>query len=214
MNDGPQHVIGLTGLPSSGKGEVAAALMDFANARGWRGAHLSFSDRIKEEALKRGIAENDFERALLSRIATDMREAEGPGVLARRIVAKINTWPGRPPELFVVEALRHPGEVETLRQAYGERFTLVAVESEPAIIARRLIARRRPDESHEAMESEHKALELLKRELRGGESPQSPNVGLTIRHADICIKNNGSLAELRETVAKLFQSITPGQTPA
>jgi len=214
MNDRPQHVIGLTGLPSSGKGEVAAALMHLADARGWCSAHLSFSDRIKEEALKRGIAQDGFERGMLSRIATEMREADGPGALARRIVEKINTWPGQRPELFVVEALRHPGEVETLRQAYGNRFTLVAVESDPVIIARRLITRRRPDESQDAMASEQKALELLERELRGGESPQSPNVGLTMRRADIRIENNGSLDELRETVARLFHNLASEQAPA
>ena len=211
MSDGPRYVIGLTGAPSSGKGEIAAALMKLADARGWRSAHLSFSDRIREEAKSRGVAEEAFERGLLSRMATEMRQAEGPGVLARRIVRKIENWPGRCPDIFVAEALRHPGEVTALRQEYGQRFVLIGVESEPEIIARRLIARRRPDESQEAMASEAKAVELVERELQGGESEDSPNVGRTLTCADLRIVNNGTLAQLREEVARVFARIAgPG----
>lgn len=212
MSDGPRYVIGLTGVPSSGKGEVAAALMKLAHARDWQAAHLSFSDRIKEEARTRGVADDEFERALLSRIATEMRETEGPGVLAQRIVKKIECWPGRCPDVFVVEALRHPGEVEALRQAYGARFTLVAVASEPAIIAKRLIARQRADESQEAMASEAKAMALVELELHGGQSDQSPNVGRTMKFADVRLENNGALADLREEVARLFAEIVSADT--
>ena len=41
------HIIGLTGLPSVGKGEVACALAGLAAKRGWRLASISFSDQIK-----------------------------------------------------------------------------------------------------------------------------------------------------------------------
>ena len=49
------HIIGLTGLPSAGKGEVACALAGLAAARGWRLASISFSDQIKDEARSRGM---------------------------------------------------------------------------------------------------------------------------------------------------------------
>ena len=54
----------------------------------------------------------------------------------------------------LVEALRHVGEIDVLREAFGDRFTLIAVECAPRTIARRLIARRRPDESPDAPQSE------------------------------------------------------------
>ena len=200
MSATPRHVIGLTGLPSSGKGEVTSALLDCARERGWRGAHLSFSDVIKEEAASRGVPESEFERGLLSRIATELRETEGPGVLAVRIADKITNRPQPTPELFVVEALRHPGEADALREAFGDRFQLVAVDCEPRTIARRLIARARPDESREALQSEEKATQLLAAELHGGESDRSPNVGRTMAVADLHLDNNGTLEELRARV--------------
>lgn len=207
MSGAPRYVIGLTGLPSSGKGEVVAAFMAFAHERGLRAEHLSFSDQIKDEARSRGYGDDQFERSLLSRIGTEMRETEGPGVLAARIVKKIETWTDPCPDIFVVEALRHVGEVETLRAAYGDRFTFIAVESDLPVIARRLIARRRPDESREAMQSEDNAIRLLEEELNGAESSQSPNVGQTMALADVHILNNGTLDKLRRETGRVFAKI-------
>lgn len=207
MSESPRHVIGLTGLPSSGKGEVTLAFRRLAEARGWRAEHVSFSDRIKEEARRRGIADADFTRELLSQIGIEMRQAEGPGVLAARIVAKIEAWPEPKPELIIVEALRHVGEVDVLREAFGDRFTLIAVECDPRTIARRLIARGRPDESPDALQSEEKAVELLEAELKGKLSTLGPNVGAVAARADARIDNNGSLDELQESVAAVFASV-------
>ena len=87
----PVRVIGLRGLPSSGKGETTFAFRRLAAARGWRAEHISFSDRIKDEARARGIDESAFTRDLLSRIGTELRETEGPGVLSKRIVRMMYT---------------------------------------------------------------------------------------------------------------------------
>lgn len=204
MSQRPPEVIGLTGLPSSGKGEVVAALSACAEKRGLRTAHLSFSDQIREEARARGVREARFERGLLSRIGTELREAEGAGVLAARIIAKIAAWPAPRPDLFIVEALRHPGEFLALKDAYGPCFTLIAVECRPEIIASRLIARARPDEDSDAMRSEAHAIRLLEEELKGTGSDQSPNVGDTIELADLRLKNNGALEELARAVERIF----------
>jgi len=208
VNESPRHVIGLTGLPSSGKGEVTAALLRLARGRGWTAEHLSFSDRIKEEALARGIPQERFDRDLFTRIGIEMREAEGADVLAARIVRKIKTLPEPRPDLFVVEALRHVSEIEVMREAFGERFVLAAVESDPREIARRLIARRRADESREALQSEEKAVQLLEQELNGQGSALGPNVGMCIARADVRIPNHGTLEELAQTVEQFFDGLT------
>ena len=208
MSSTPRHVIGLTGLPSSGKGEVANAFTECAAERHWQAAHLSFSDCIKEVVRTLGYSDAQFERAMLSRTATQMREVHGPGVFALRIAAKIAAWPAPCPEVFVVEALRHPGEATALRGAYGKRFVLVGVESEPGIIAQRLLHRARADESHTAMQSKQHVILLLNQELRGSASPQSPNVGATLALADKIIQNNGTLEALRKKVASLFAELS------
>lgn len=213
MRTRPRYIIGLTGLPSSGKGEVAQALLRLVRSRGGRGACLSFSDEIKEEARRRGVAEERFDRDLLSQIGIEMRQAEGPGVLAARIAHKINAWPRPRPEVFVVEALRHVGEIDALREAFGDRFVLIAVESEPRTIARRLIARHRPDESPDALQSEEHAIWLLEKELNGRLSDLGPNVGQCAARADVHLPNNGSLEELSAAVARLYQSIAGPDAP-
>ena len=206
--DNPLHVVGLTGLPSCGKGEVTRALLELAAARGWRGRHLSFSDRIKEEARRRGVSDDRFDRDLLSRLGIEMRKAEGPGVLAARIAEAIRQCPDPKPEFFVVEALRHTAEIRTLREAFGDRFVLAAVESDAEIIAGRLIARRRADESPDALESEENAVELLERERDGQLTALGPNVGACLAESDVHLENNGTLEELRECVAGFFQRVT------
>ena len=206
MSGGP-NVIGLTGVPSSGKGEVAAALMQLCEARGWRVAHLSYSDRIKEEARARGHSDEEFERGLLSRIGTELRDTEGPGALSKRIAAKIKSWPAPVPEVFIVEALRSAGEVEALREEFGDRFRLIGVECEPRIIARRLIARQRADEDRAALQSEENAIRLIEKELNGEGPANAPNVGRTLQLADLRIRNNDTLDDLRQTVADFFAEL-------
>jgi dephospho-CoA kinase len=208
MTSEVSHIIGLTGLPSVGKGEVACALAGLAAERGWRLASISFSDQIKDEARSRGIPEKSFTREALSRIGTELRAREGPGVLAARIAGKIKAWPGKKrPEVFVCDGVRHPGEVEALRAAFGKRFILVAVEAEPREIVRRLIARHRPDESPEALRSEEGAIRLLEQELNGAPGKNAPNVGDCIRLADRRIANHGTLEDLRRAVAKFFRAL-------
>jgi len=202
------HIIGLTGLPSVGKGEVACALAGLAAERGWRLASISFSDQIKDEAQSRGIPEKAFTREILSRIGTELRAKEGPGVLAARIAGKIEAWPGeKRPEVFVCDGVRHPGEVQALRAAFGKRFILVAVEAEPREIVRRLIARRRPDESPDALRSEDGAVRLLEQELTGAPGKNAPNVGDCIRLADVRIANHGTLEDLRRAVEEVFDKL-------
>ena len=84
---------------------------------------------------------------------------------------------------------------------------LAAVESEPQEIARRLIARRRPDESLEALKSEENAVRLLERELNGQLSVLGPNVGSCIARADVHLPNHGTLEDLRQTARQFFESL-------
>lgn len=207
MNANVPRVIGLTGLPSSGKGEVTRIVTALAADRGWRTAQLVFSDQIKEEIRRRGIPEAQIDREMLSRVGAEMRHAEGPGVLANRIAARIQSWPAPQPELFIVDGVRHPGEIEVMRRVFGERFVLASVEADPSEIARRLIARRRADESREAMRSEEDALRVLERELLGKVSALGPNVGECARLADARLQNHGTLDDLRRAVGAFFKAL-------
>jgi dephospho-CoA kinase len=115
--------------------------------------------------------------------------------------------------LIVADGLRHVAEIDTLKQTFGPRLILVSVESDPSEIARRLIARRRPDESPEALQSEEKAIELLRRELNGQLSALGPNVGQCMARADARIPNHGTLGDLKKTVGEFFRKLTAQPNP-
>jgi len=204
------RVIGLTGAPSVGKGEVVKFVRAWAEARGWQVGYLSFSDQIKEEARSRGIPEAVFTRELLSDVVTQMRAAEGPAVLARRIVARIRGLAQQQcPELFVVEAVRHVDEIALLRESFGSRFVVLGVTADPDVIADRLLARRRPDESREAMQGRENARAMILRELRGEAAARGVNVGACLEQADALIENNGTLESLRQAVMKALEEHKP-----
>lgn len=198
-------VIGLTGPPCSGKERVKDFICELCAERGLRALHLSFSDEIKREALRRGTARPQIDRDRIVQLARRMRRAEGPGVIAGRIVRRIS---GEKADVYVAEAIRHPAEAEILRRAYGADFVLASVDSKIRTMARRLLSRTREDESPTARGSLRAAQDLIRRELRGDEAAGT-EVGRAMETADVKIANRGTLAELRDNVRRLFQDVIP-----
>ena len=199
-------VVGLTGAPGAGKGEAARFLAAWGQARGWRVAHLSFSDQIKEELRSRGVEDGAFTRELLTETATRMREAEGPGVLAARIVRRIRRE-AAPAEMYIVEAIRHVREIETLREAFGGRFAALAVEAGEEVTAQRLLSRARPDESREALAGREGARRMVAREMGGMKGEFAFNIAECVRMADGRVRNEGTLEELRGAVAGWVEGV-------
>ena len=74
-------IIGLTGKNGSGKGEAA----HFLKERGFH--YYSLSDALRDEAKKRG---QEVTRDTLLALGNELREKEGPGCLAERIIAKLD----------------------------------------------------------------------------------------------------------------------------
>src|SRR5690606_36551722 len=95
-------IIGLTGKFAAGKGTVADMLLE----RGF--VYHSLSDVLREELARRGIGES---RTSLMALGNELRAAEGPDALARRILDRLRD--GRD---HLVDSIRTPAEVETLRQ--------------------------------------------------------------------------------------------------
>ena len=194
-------VIGLTGLPSVGKEAVWDFINELCLERGLKAIHISFSDEIRREATLLGVAKDKLDRESITALVGRMRLTEGFGVLARRIARRIRDEHA---DIYVVEAIRHPAEVEVLRESYPMSFVLAAVVAELETIAQRLIERARIDESPAALKSMDRAVELLERELRGN-GGVTIDVGKCIKMADVVIHNDGSLADLREDVRRTFE---------
>src|SRR3989338_119532 len=94
-------IIGLTGKNGSGKGEAAK----FLKERGFE--YHSLSDALREEVKKQKKA---LSRENLIEAGNALRKAEGPGVLAKRILARLEI-----DRHYVIDSIRHPSEVEVFR---------------------------------------------------------------------------------------------------
>src|SRR5262245_24085161 len=104
-------LIGLTGRNASGKGEVAKYLEKKSFY------YHSLSDVIRDEVRRRG---QPLTRETLIDTGNELRQRYGAAVLAERILEKIES-----DKHYVIDSIRNPKEVETLRRTKG--FKLVRI---------------------------------------------------------------------------------------
>ena len=121
-------IIGLTGTKASGKGSVANLLQE----KGF--AYSSTSDRVREEAVSRGLEDYTIEQ--LQDIGNELRETHGTGVLAKMTLEKL-----KGEENSVIDGIRNLGEIEVLRQQ--PNFYLIGVDAPQEIRFSRLLHRGR-----------------------------------------------------------------------
>jgi dephospho-CoA kinase len=180
-------VLGVTGPNAAGKGEVSAYLRD----RGF--AVHSLSDIVREEAVARGLPPD---REHLIRIGTLLREQSGLGVLADRLLLRLEGWD-------VVDSIRNPAEVETLRHVPG--FVLVGVDAPVELRFARSRARARPGDPESFAEF------IAREREENSVNPAGQQLRATFVLADRVIDNNGDLDVLHLKVNDLLNSL--GATP-
>ncbi|MFH1706662.1 MAG: hypothetical protein ABIF71_01935 [Planctomycetota bacterium] len=170
--------IGLTGLNAAGKGVVSGILAGHGYSL------FSLSDVVREEArrLGRGVT-----RAELILTGNAMRAAGGPGVLAERIIGRLQEW-------SVIDSIRNPAEVAVLRGVPG--FRLLGVQAPAAVRFERM---RRRGRLGDAVTLER----FMELEVQDNSNDAA---GLQIQAclalADAVIDNNGPLADLEECVRR------------
>lgn len=187
-------VIGVTGLPGSGKSVVSRVAKQL-------GVHVvRMGDVIREEAKNRNKTTGE--------VAVELRKEFGEFVIADRCVSKIlnyNQKPNTPnqrknpvkvnkPTLFMIEGIRSEYEVEIFRKKFKD-FKIIAVHSTPQTRFKRLKKRMRPDDSRE--ESEFKLRD--KRELDFG-------IGNVIATADYMVVNEGPLKKIKGIVRSILEN--------
>jgi dephospho-CoA kinase len=180
-------VLGITGPNAAGKGEVSAYLQ----TRGL--AVHSLSDIVREEAAARGLPP---EREHLIRIGTLLREQGGPGVLAQRLLPRLQGWD-------VVDSIRNPAEVEALRHVSG--FVLIGVDAPVELRFARSRARSRPGDPESFAEF------AARERQENSANPAGQQLAATFALADRVIDNNGDLGLLHLKVDELLRAL--GATP-
>lgn len=179
-------IIGLTGKNGSGKGEAAHFLVN----AGYQ--YFSLSDEVREELERRGAA---VTRDSLTATANELRGTFGAGVLAERTLAKLD-----PTAHAVVDSIRNPFEVETLRRREG--FHLISVEANPKVRFERIRARNREKDP----QTYEQFLEVEAREAQS-DDPASQQLNRTGEMADAVVENNGSIDDLHDQIRQVVNAL-------
>jgi dephospho-CoA kinase len=177
-------VIGITGRNCAGKDSAAKALRD----RGFE-SH-SLSDVLRVELRARG---EPITRPALIAVGNELRKAEGPAVLARRVQSLMAG------DRVALVSVRSPAEVACLREL--PRFVLVGLEAPAAVRFAR--ERERARESAPATLAEFEALEARE----NTRDPNAQQLDATMREADYRVANEGTLDELETRIGALLEAI-------
>lgn len=179
-------VIGVTGLPGSGKSVVSrvAKKLDIPIVR--------MGDVIRNEAKKRNKATGE--------VAIELREEYGEYVIAERCVETIKEYfkskssDSSRCKIFLIEGIRSEYEVDIFKKNF-KQFKIIAIHSTPKTRFKRLKRRMRPDDSPEIS-----AFKLRdKRELNFG-------IGNVIATADYMIVNEGPLKKIKSIVRSILEN--------
>lgn len=183
-------IIVLTGMPGSGKGEIAnyCKFISIPVVR--------MGDMVIEEVKARGL---DVNSDTVGKVASEMREKEGYDIWARRTADYIEKYvTPRKPEFVIIDGVRNIEEIYHFRNRFGDSLKILAVHASPKTRHQRLIRRGRKDDG--TLED---ALERDKRELSWG-------IGTVIALADLMIINEGSLLDFRKGYEKAIEQLKAG----
>lgn len=178
-------VIGIVGLPGSGKSEAAAV------ARELDIPVVTMGDVIRDACRDRGLDPATHH----GEVAQALREENGPGAIAERSLPLLEDAL-EDADTVVVEGIRSDVEVDRFEAAFGEDFTLVSVEAPFELRQERLESRGRDDSAAESLK------EREERELEFG-------MGEAMERADVVVENTESLEVLRNRIQNLFDAQTP-----
>ncbi|WP_135364450.1 AAA family ATPase [Halosimplex halophilum] len=176
-------VIGIVGLPGSGKSEAAAV------AREAGVPVVTMGDVIRQACRDRGLDPATHH----GEMARTLREENGPDAIARESLPLIEDHL-EDADTVVVDGIRSDVEVERFVEAFGDEFTLVEVHAPAELRAERLDLRGRDASAEEGGESLE---ERDERELGFG-------MGEAMAMADLTVENDGSLAEFQAAIERLL----------
>ncbi len=181
--------IGITGTAGSGKGTVADYLV---TKYGFK--HYSARAFISEELDRRGLVKT---RENIRLVANELRATNGPGYIIselyeRAIKNKVNA---------VLESIRNPSEIDTLRQKPG-KFFMLAVDADPKIRYERIVKRKSSTDFvgfEKFMADEQAEMNDL--------NPSGMKIAQCIKMSDALITNDADLETFLDKIDKLIQPL-------
>lgn len=187
-----RFILGFTGPIAGGKGQVA----DMFRNGPLCAAYFSLSDRVRETAVRRGLA--NFTREILQDIGDGLRRDFGGGVIAQ-LTAGLAFMEER--RFIAIDGIRNPAEVEFFRKTPD--FVLFSVTAPQDIRWDRLRQRNRPSDP----KTWEEFLARDARDLGIGQDALGQQVSRCMEMADFKIDNTGTLEELGVKVAEFMAEI-------
>jgi len=188
-------IIGLTGLPASGKATIASYLVAKYNFK-----QLLFSDIIKNELKKDNILQpkrDDYKNKAL-----ELRQKYGDGALAVLLIKKIKQNDLKIKNNYVLDGVRTMGEVKEIKKHKGEIWAVTApIEKRLAWIQ----ARNRDIDSTLTLKDLEK---LDEKELHSASTKAGDlNLKATINSADKTLVNDKEIKHLQNQIDNILQTL-------
>lgn len=178
-----RRVIGIVGMPGSGKGVVS----EVAKSLGF--LVIRMGDIIRDEITSRGLEPTPTNTG---KTMLHLRDEEGAAVVAKRCVEKAVTAI----TLFLlIDGIRSLDEVHEFHKSFSN-FTLLAIHASPETRFRRLFKRMRSDDGSNI----HEFNERDSRELQVG-------IGSAIAMADYMLINEADLKRFKAEVRCFLQKM-------
>ncbi len=175
-------IIGITGMPGTGKAIASSVAMELGLPV------LIMGDVIRDEAKNRGIAPTGIN---LGRLMIELRRKEGKGVVARKLLSRIES---SKKGIIVIEGIRSLEEVKEFRKFY--KVIIFGIHSSPDQRFIRLKRRGRSDDPK-------KWDEFTKRDERELEV----GVGSAIALSDIMIINDSTINRFKNEANRILKSL-------
>lgn len=182
-------IIGITGLPASGKTEVANFIKEMGIPS------INMGDVIRKEFQKMDDLENITNQRVcdIGKYADYLRKKEGMNTIAKRCIPeieKIIDEKGDNLRYILIEGIRNIEEVELFR-SLTDKFVLINVTADKNTRFERILKRGREDASEDLEERD-------RREIGWG-------LEKVMKDADIVIINDSSLTDLKYKVKEISQ---------
>jgi dephospho-CoA kinase len=181
------RIIGITGMPGSGKGEVSSI------ARG-----LGIPVRSMGDVVRGFFSDNCPNRDPMEtgKFADEERKKFGKDIWALRLIQDVEgiVQGGNP--TVIIDGVRSPQEVEVFRSKWGKDLSILCIHSSPETRFMRLLSRGRNDDP--VMRDEFE--ERDRRELEWG-------LGDVIARADMMMINEATTEDLRKNVLELMSEV-------